>query len=78
MPQDRPMEIKRAKRGLGARTPQGDNFPAKPKSRIPKAVRGTRRKLRPGRPVEAHGRPHGPRAEQARRRTRQDNPERAV
>ena len=69
------MEVKRAKRGLGARTPEGESFPAKPKSRIPKAVRGTRRKLRPGRPIEAKGRPRGPRAEQARRRTRQDNPE---
>jgi hypothetical protein len=76
MPQDRPMEIKRAKRGLGARTPEGENFPAKPKSRIPKAVRGTRRH-RPGRPLEPKGKPHGPRAEQARRRTKQDNPERA-
>jgi hypothetical protein len=75
MPQDRPMEIKRAKRGLGARTPEGESFPAKPKSRIPKAVRGTRRKLRPGRPIVPHGRPHGARAEHARQRTRQDNPE---
>ena len=68
MPQDRPMEIKRAKRGLGARTPEGEIFRAKPKSRIPKAVRGTRRH-RPGRPLQAKGRPHAPRAEQARRGT---------
>ena len=75
MPQDRPMEVKRAKRGLGARTPEGKSFPAKPKSRIPKAVRGTRRRHRPGPPLATTGLPPSARAEHARRRTRQDNPE---
>ena len=75
MPQDRPMEVKRAKRGLGARSPEGKSFPAKPKSRIPTAVRGARPRRKAGRPIQAAGRPHGPRAEQARRRTRQDNPD---
>lgn len=69
------MEVKRAKRGLGARSPTGETFPAKPKSRVPTAVRGARPRRKPGRPIEAKGRPHGPRAEQARRRTRQDNPD---
>ena len=75
MPQDRPLEVKRAKRGLGARSPTGETFPAKPKSRVRTAVRGARPRRKAGRPVVAKGRPHGPRAEQARRRTRVDNPE---
>jgi len=74
MSEDRPMEIRRAKRGLGARSPEGKSFPATPKSRNGKAARGARRR-RAGRPLELKGRPHGPRAEQARRRTLQDNPE---
>jgi hypothetical protein len=74
MSEDRPMEIRRAKRGLGARTPEGESFPATPKSRVRKAVRGARRR-RPGRPLELKGRPRGPRAVQARRRTLNDNPE---
>jgi hypothetical protein len=76
MPQDRPMEVKRARRGLGARTPEGTSFPAKPKSRIPRAVRGTRRRKRVlARPLVARGRPRGARVEHARHRTVRDNPE---
>jgi len=68
MPEHRPVERERAKRGLGARSPEGETTPANPKGRLkhignPGAQGGGARKSA-----------RAPRAEHARRRTRKDNP----
>lgn len=68
MSEDRPIERGRAKRGLGARSPQGETTRATPEGRLghlgnPGAEgRGGSKKAR------------GPRAENAKRRTARDNP----
>lgn len=75
MGRDRPMEIRRARRGLGGRSPEGETFPAKPKGRMT-GGKPRLRSVRGPKPVlPSRGRPRGPRVEQARRRTLHDNPE---
>jgi hypothetical protein len=68
MPEQRPVERERAKRGLGARSPEGETTPANPKGRLkhignPGAEGSRSRKSS-----------RAPRAEHARRRTKRDNP----
>jgi hypothetical protein len=67
MPEQRPIERERAKRGLGARSPEGETTPANPKGRL-KHIGN------PGTQGGGAKKSRAPRAERARRRTTRDNP----
>ena len=75
MSRNRPTEDKRARRGLGARSPEGETVSAKPQGRMKGAPGGSRNTQAAGSEPEAKGRARIARAGQARRRTVQDNPE---
>jgi hypothetical protein len=75
MAKGRPMEQKRARRGLGARSAEGDIARAKPRGRMKGAPGGSRNTQSAGPTVRTPGKPHQPRVAQARRRTVRDNPE---
>lgn len=66
---DRPVERVRARRGLGARSPEGETTPAGRRGRLKHLGNPAAEGGRGGRSARA------PRAEHARRRTRRDNPE---
>ena len=69
MPEHRPLERVRAKKGLGARSSEGKTIPADWRGRYKNIGN-------PEAPAGRGGRSAGaPRAEHARRRTRRDNPE---
>lgn len=72
---NRPMEDKRARRGLGARSPEGETTPAKPRGRMKGAPGGSRNTQAAGPEPQPKGRARIARGGQARRRTVQDNPE---
>ena len=74
MAHDSPLERKRARRGLGARSPEGDTTPAKPHGRMTGAPGGSRNTQAAGEKAETRGRARIARGGQARRRTVQDNP----
>ena len=75
MTQNRPLERKRARRGLGARSAEGEITPAKPRGRMKGAPGGSRNTQAAGPQPDAQGgRPRSSRAQQARRRTVRDNP----
>ena len=74
MSEDRPMEAKRARRGLGARSSEGVTTRAKPRGRMTGAPGGSRNTQAAGPGIRPKGRARAPRAEQARRRTTRDNP----
>ena len=75
MAKDRPLERKRASRGLGARSADGETTPAKPRGRMKGAPGGSRNTHAAGPQPDAQGgRPRAPRGQQARRRTLRDNP----
>jgi len=73
MSEDRPMERKRARRGLGARSVEGENVSAEPRGRM----RPSRSRNSPtaGPEPQPKGRAKIARRGQARRRTVRDNPE---
>lgn len=74
MTQDRPLERKRARRGLGARSADGNTTPAKPRGRMKGAPGGSRHTQAAGSPPDAQGgRPRASRGQQGRRRTVRDN-----
>lgn len=74
MARSRPLEDKRARRGLGARSAQGETTPAAPRGRMTGAPGGSRQTMA-GKPGEApKGNPHASKAERAQRRTVRDNP----
>jgi hypothetical protein len=70
----RPIERKRARRGLGARSESGDIARAKPRGRMPGAPGGSRKTEAAAPPAAPKGRPPAARGEQARRRSVRDNP----
>ena len=70
----RPMEEKRARKGLGARSPEGETTKATPEGRRTELPSGTPSPHDAGSDYRPKGQPRKPRAEQARRRTVQDNP----
>jgi hypothetical protein len=70
----RPIEEHRARKGLGARSPEGETTKATPEGRMIEVPRGSFSPHDAGSVSHATGRPRKPRAEQARRRTVQDNP----
>lgn len=74
MTQDRPEERKRGRRGLGARTPEGETIRAEPRGRMTNAPGGSHVTRAPEPPPVPRGRPQSSRAEKARRRTLRDNP----
>jgi hypothetical protein len=74
MSEDRPMEAKRARRGLGARSSEGVTTRAKPRGRMTGAPGGSRNTQAAGPELRTRGRAHAPRAQQARRRSVRDNP----
>ena len=74
MSEDRPMEMKRARRGLGARSAEGKTAKAEPRGRMSGAPGGSRNTQAAGPEIRPKGRARAPRAEQARRRTTRDNP----
>jgi len=74
MTDERPMERKRARKGLGARSPEGETTRATPEGRMSEAPRGSFSPHDAGSEVRATGQPRKPRAQQARRRTVRDNP----
>jgi len=74
MPERRPAERKRARRGLGARSAGGETTRARPSGRMPEAPHGSHTGEAPEPPPQATGRARIARAGRARRRTVQDNP----
>ena len=68
MPERRPVERERARRGLGARSPEGETTPATPRGRLKHIGNPAARGLGARKSARA------PRAEHARRRTKRDNP----
>ena len=75
MSEDRPMEMKRARRGLSARSWESVTTRAKPRGRRSGAPGGSRNTQAAGPPRRARGRAHSPRAAQARRRSTRNNPD---
>lgn len=74
MAQKRPMEEKRARRGLGARSSEGETETAKPRGRMKGAPGGSRNTQAAGPAPDRKGQPKPARAAQAKRRTVRDNP----
>jgi hypothetical protein len=69
MSEDRPLERERARRGLGARSPEGATSPATPKGRLQHLGN-------PGAEGKGGGKKaRAPRAARARRRSVRDNPD---
>lgn len=74
MTNDRPLERKRARRGLGARSAKGETTPANPRGRMKGAPGGSRNTQAAGAPPDAQGgKPRAPRGQQGHRRTVRDN-----
>ena len=74
MTDERPMERKRARKGLGARSPEGETTKATPEGRMTEAPSfGSPHDA--GSDFQVQGRPRQPRARQAKRRTVRDNPD---
>jgi hypothetical protein len=70
----RPTEEDRARKGLGARSPEGETTRANPQGRRTELPGGAPSPHGAGSDYRVKGEPRKPRAEQARRRTAQDNP----
>lgn len=75
MSEDRPEERKRARKGLGARSPEGETTKANPKGRLTEIPGGTPSPHGAGSDFQNPRRARQPRARQAKRRTVRDNPE---
>jgi hypothetical protein len=75
MTDERPMERKRARKGLGARSPEGETTKATPKGRMTEVPRGSFSPHDAASDYQVQGRPREPRARQAKRRTVRDNPD---
>jgi len=75
MAESRPMEDKRARRGLGARSAEGKTTPAKPRGRMTGAPGGSRNTQAAGSGSTEKGQPRRSRAAQSKRRTVRDNPQ---
>lgn len=74
MPRNRPTEDKRARRGLGARSAEGESTTAKPRGRMKGAPGGSRNTQAAGTEPKTRGRTRMARGSQAKRRTVRDNP----
>jgi hypothetical protein len=73
MTDERPMERKRARKGLGARSPEGESTKATPEGRMTEVPRGRLSPHDAGSDYRVQGRPRQARARQAKRRTVRDN-----
>ena len=71
----RPMEDKRAQKGLGARSPQGETTRADPRGRMTDSASFAEAEGEGSELPVIFGKTREPRARQAKRRTVRDNPE---
>jgi hypothetical protein len=75
MSEDRPLERKRVRRGLDARSAGGENVAAEPQGRMRGAPGRSRNSPAPGPEPQPRGRARLARKGQAQRRTARDNPD---